>query len=121
MTLSLVSTLALPLEKLGALDWPLGYLTFPLVSVSAHSVGHVLALPPLDNVGSEVGHILGQVTLAQGLGHALPLIDIVALWDDAAGLGQLRHEVIRWLSGSLMAENRLGQVSLTSQQIIREH
>ena len=86
-----------------------------------HSVGHVLALPPLDNVGSEVGHILGQVTLAQGLGHALPLIDIVALRDDGAGLGQLRHEVIRWLSGSLMTEKSLGQVSLTSQQINREH
>ena len=96
-----------------SLDWPLGDLTLPLVGVSANGVGHVLALPPLDNVGSEVGHILVQVTLAQGLGHALPLIDIVALWDDAAGLGQLRHEVIRWLSGSLMAENRLGQVALT--------
>ena len=90
-----------------ALDWPLGDLTFPLVGVSAHNVGHVLALPPLDGIIRCPG--------------PLPLIDTAPLARDGRdGLRQRRHEVIRRLSRHLMAESHLGQVSLTSQQISYE-
>ena len=50
--------------ELGVLDWPLGDLTLLLIGVSAHSIGHILALPPLDGVEGGPGHLLAGL-----LGH----------------------------------------------------
>ena len=57
LTLPLVLGPALPLE-LGVLDWPLGDLTLPLVGVSTHGGGNILALPPLNGVVGGPGHLL---------------------------------------------------------------
>ena len=60
---------------LSVLNWPLGNLTLPLVSVGAHSIRHILTLPPPDSLVCSLGHLLADL-----LGHL------------AAGGGRLTDE-----------------------------
>ena len=93
------------------LDWHLGDLTLPHVGVSAHSVDHVLALPPLDSVEREdgPGHLLGHVTLVHGLGHALPLIESLERAQTGTGVildEKSRAELINLVVGGHTTKNR---------------
>ena len=63
LTLLLELGPALPLG-LRVLNWPLGDLTLPLVSVGAHSIRHILTLPPPDSLVCSLGHLLADL-----LGH----------------------------------------------------
>ena len=74
LTLLLELGPALPLG-LRVLNWPLRDLTLPLVSVGAHSIRHILTLPPPDSLVCSLGHLLADL-----LGHL------------AAGGGRLTDE-----------------------------
>ena len=57
--LDILGIVPLNLSGLGVLVWPLLVdLTFPLVGVGEHNVGHILALPPLDSDMAGPEHLL---------------------------------------------------------------